>query len=69
MPPICPTTTPASNVPTTLPSEKRAESQPADLEADRQGQEDGELGMLPQRGEQQVDHRMTRKNHGVPITR
>ena len=31
---------------------ERAEAQPADLESDRERQEDGELGVLPQRGEQ-----------------
>jgi hypothetical protein len=44
----CPMRTPASSVPTTVPSENDAEPEPADEEAHGQGEEDGQLLMLPQ---------------------
>ena len=44
-----PISTPASSVPTTLPSLKDADAQPADDEADGQRQEDRQLGIVAQR--------------------
>ena len=72
MPPICPTTTPASSVPTTLPSENVPNRSRPIMEADRQRQEDGQLGVLlaAQSNKRSIDHRITQnRSHGVPITR